>query len=163
MSFFVTWLLLAAFWISLSGYFDLIHLIFGAVSVTLVSWISHRHLFPEARAGRAMGAFVRTIAYLPWLTWQIIVANVDVMLRVLGFREIEPRMFSFETDVETEFGTTLFANSITLTPGTVTVNVDGKTFIVHALTPGAAEGVLDREMEDRVKKVEGSYTGGRET
>lgn len=157
MRFLVTWIVLAGFWIGLSGYYDRIHLTFGAVSVTLVAALAAGHLFPDGRVVHSLVTTLRTLLYTPWLMWQILLANVDVMLRILGFRPIEPRVFSFESDVETEFGATLFANSITLTPGTVTVDVDGRQFVVHAISPEAAEGVLSRAMEDRVKKIEGSY------
>lgn len=154
MSFVVTWVLLAGLWWGLSGYTDVIHLTFGAVAVTLVSFLSHKHL---AAAPTSLGRAWRTVLYLPWLFWQIIVANVDVALRVLGIRAVDPRMIRFKADLDTEYGLTLLANSITLTPGTVTVEAreDGE-FIVHALTPGAAEGVLSRDMERRVRWVDGS-------
>lgn len=154
MSFLTTWIVLAAFWIGLSGYFDVIHLVFGAVSVTLVTALSHKHLMGDAK-GDGLGRVIRTMFYIPWLLWQVALANIDVLLRVIGVRPIDPRMIRFKVDLESEYGLTLLANSITLTPGTVTVDVeeDG-TFLVHALAPEAAEGVLSRVMELRVREVE---------
>ncbi len=155
MSFLTTWIVLAAFWIGLSGYFDVIHLVFGAVSVTLVTALSHKHLIGDSTRGQGLVRVIRTMFYIPWLLWQVALANIDVLLRVIGLRSIDPRMIRIKVDLESEYGLTLLANSITLTPGTVTVDVeeDG-TFLVHALAPEAAEGVLSRVMEARVREVE---------
>ncbi len=156
MSFVVTWLLLAGFWIGLSGYYDAIHLTFGAVSVTLVTLLSHKHLTGGSGIGRGLLMGVRTILYLPWLFWQIFIANFDVMLRIAGIRPIEPRVFRFKADLSTEYGRVLLANSITLTPGTVTVAAEeDNEFVVHALTKEAAEAVLQSVMERKVRAVEG--------
>lgn len=156
MRFLVTWITLALFWILLSGHWDAIHLTMGFLSVTVVALISSRHLAAGSDVKTEAGRFVRLVRYAPWLLWQIVVANVDVLLRVLGFRPVEPRVVRFKPKVESEFGRVTLANSITLTPGTVTVEVeeDG-TFIVHALAPSFARDVLGGAMADRVHKVEG--------
>ena len=154
MSFLTTWIVLAAFWIGLSGYFDIIHLLFGAASVTLVSAMSHKHLMGRG-TGDGLGRVIRTMFYIPWLLWQVALANVDVFLRVIGVRPIDPRMIRIKVDLESDYGLTLLANSITLTPGTVTVDVgDDGTFLVHAIAPAAADGVLSRVMEGHVREVE---------
>ncbi len=158
MSFLVTWLLLAGFWFGLSGYTDAIHLTFGAVSVTLVSLLSHKHLTGGGAYATSLARAVRTIIYLPWLFWQILVANIDVMLRIAGVLPIQPCMIRFKADLDSDYGRVLLANSITLTPGTVTVEVgDDNVFVVHALTTGAAEAVLQGAMEAKVQGVEGGH------
>jgi multicomponent Na+:H+ antiporter subunit E len=154
-SFLVTWLLLAALWIGLSGYFDAVHLIFGFVSVTLVSAISHKHLVGDGPMWRGLGRLVRLVVYVPWLLWEITVANYDVMLRVLGFRDVDPCVVRFRPDLTSDFGRVALANSITLTPGTVTIRIREGEFIVHAISPAAADGVLGGRMERRVRSVEG--------
>ena len=156
MRFIATWITLATFWFLLSGHTDAVHLSFGFVSVTLVSLFSSHHLAEGSKVGTEALRLVRLLFYLPWLLWQITLANVDVLLRVLGFRPIHPLVFHFKPDLQSEFGRTTLANSITLTPGTVTVEVeDDGTFIVHAISPEAARGVLDLKMAQRVRKVEG--------
>ena len=159
MRFVVTWLTLAAFWIGLSGFFDPIHLTFGFVSVTLVSVIASRYFAEGASVVEEAGRLARLVAYAPWLLWEIAVANVDVLLRVVGLRPLAPRMVRFKPHLETDFGRVTLANSITLTPGTVTVEVESDgTFLVHALSREAAEGVLDGRMAERVRSLEGSGT-----
>ncbi len=159
MRFVVTWLVLAAFWTALSGYFDPIHLTFGFVSVTLVSALSSRYFAEGTSVRREARGLAGLVAYAPWLFWQILLANFDVLLRVLGLRPLAPRMVRFKPHLETDLGRVTLANSITLTPGTVTVEVeeDG-TFIVHAISPEAADGVLDGRMAERVRALEGPST-----
>lgn len=155
MGFVVTWLLLAALWIGLSGYFDAIHLTFGAISVTLVSWMSHRHLTGGGPLGVGVARLLRLVLYIPWLVWQIAVANLDVMLRIFGLKDIDPCVIRFTPDLVSDFGRATLANSITLTPGTVTVDItDEGEFIVHALNREAADEVLSRVMEHKVQRIE---------
>lgn len=159
MRFILTWTVLAAFWIGLSGYFDPIHLTWGLLAVTLVSVISARAPREGPSIGREVGQIVRLFTYVPWLLWQIVLANVDVALRVLGVRPVEPRMIRFQPELESDFGRVALANSITLTPGTVTVEIeeDG-SFLVHAIARPAAESCLGGAMTERVRRVEGPST-----
>jgi multicomponent Na+:H+ antiporter subunit E len=155
--FVVTWLLLAALWVGLSGFFDVIHLTFGAVSVTLVSLLSHRHLTGGGSVAVGMARLLRLALYIPWLLWQIALANLDVMLRIFGLKAIDPCVIRFTPELVSDFGRATLANSITLTPGTVTVDItDEGEFIVHALNREAADEVLSRVMETKVRRIEGS-------
>ena len=156
MRFILIWIVLAAFWIGLSGFFDVIHLTWGFVAVTLVAAVTAatpREGDSVLSEGRKI---LRLFAYVPWLLWQIVLANVDVMLRVLGVRPVEPRVVRFRPPVKSDFGKVALANSITLTPGTVTIDVeeDG-AFLVHAIAEPAVEGLLDGRMVEHVRQVEG--------
>lgn len=154
--FLITWILLAALWIGLSGYFDVVHLVFGFLSVTLVSLISSRHLMGDGGTAGAAGRLGRLLLYIPWLLSEIALANLDVMLRIFGLRAIDPCVIRFKPDLQDDFGKTVLANSITLTPGTVTVEIeDDGVFVVHALSREAADAVLAGAMERRVRAVEG--------
>lgn len=93
-----------------------------------------------------------------WLFWQIILSNIHVLKVALSPRMddlISPKMVRFKTDVTEEISIFVLANSITLTPGTVTVRVEGKRFLVHALTEKAASGLPGEsdEMERRIINV----------
>ena len=102
-----------------------------------------------------LGHVWRLILYVPWLTYQIVVAALRVMRLVWSpSRAIDPQMVDVPCDLETATGRVTFANSITLTPGTVTVITGPTSFLVHALTREDAEGVLDGEMLGRVRRVE---------
>ena len=156
MKFLVTWIVLAALWIGLSGFTDPVHLTFGFLSVTLVSLISNRHLMGDDPKPGMAGRLLRLVLYLPWLIWEIVVANLDVMLRVFGLRDIDPCIIRFRPELTDDFGKTVLANSITLTPGTVTVEIEADgTYVVHALSREAADGVLSGRMEAKVRGVAG--------
>jgi multicomponent Na+:H+ antiporter subunit E len=150
------WILMAAFWVALCGHWEKpMHHAFGLVSVTLVSALSHRQLSRKSPVFTGLVRVLRLFRYLPWLFWQIFVANIDVLLRVLGVRPVDPRIVRFEPDLESDFATVAFANSITLTPGTVTIEIEDGHFIVHAVAPEAVDGLLSGEMERRLRWVEG--------
>ncbi|KIG12406.1 Cation antiporter precursor [Enhygromyxa salina] len=99
----------------------------------------------------------RTLKYVPWLTWQIVLANIDVLKRVwkIGPLDIQPRMIRVPNQLRTAYGVATYMNSITLTPGTVTVDIGKDELLVHALTKEAAEDLLSGEMHRRVLAVEG--------
>lgn len=156
LGFVFTWLVLAAFWFLLSGFTDAIHLGFGALSVTLVTFMSHRHVTRGTSVARVLQRAVRVFLYAPWLFWQILLANVEVIRCVLGFKPIAPQIVRIEAGVKSEFGLATLANSITLTPGTVTVDVETEgRLVIHALTQDAAEGVQSGDMDRRSQYVEG--------
>jgi len=99
------------------------------------------------------------LSYMPWLLWQIVLANIDVAYLVWHPKQnIAPRIIKVPFSMRTSLGTMIYANSITLTPGTITVSVDETKgeMLVHALSDKAAEGLLSGEMHERVKKLEGS-------
>lgn len=157
MSFLLTFIIMFAFWILLSGHFTVILIISGVVFSLVVAWMSHDLLFGRIDFSRAFGRFARFLAYLPWLLWQIIMSNLDLVYRTLHPKmPIDPRVVELDTRLETDIGIALLANSITLTPGTVTIEAhrDGK-FRVHAIAAGPAESLLEGEMARRVEKVEG--------
>lgn len=160
-SFFLTFIIMFAFWILLSGHFTVILLATGVISSFLVAWWSHDLLFGKIDFSRSFGMFVRFICYLPWLFWQIIVSNFDLVYRTLHpSMPIDPEIVEFDTDFDTDMGVAILANSITLTPGTVTIvaNREGR-FLVHAIARGPAESLMAGEMLRKVERVEGRKSG----
>ena len=99
--------------------------------------------------------WLRLAAYLPWLMWEITKANLDVTLCVLGIRPISPRLVRVRASQKTTLGQVIYANSITLTPGTVSVELEEDAIIVHAISREAAEGTLEGAIDRRVSAVEG--------
>jgi multicomponent Na+:H+ antiporter subunit E len=97
------------------------------------------------------------LGYWPWLAWQIVLANLDVTRRILDPKlPISPTMIEFHPTQHTDLGRVIHANSITLTPGTITTSLSGDTLGVHALTQEAADAVLAGDMDRRVTQLEGS-------
>jgi len=147
--------ILLATWLIFSGLFDAFHITLGVISCALVTWISSDLLFQDrtiplrARIGQA----VRLIGYLLWLLWQVVLANLHLFRLAFGSQEdVQPQIVRYETSLRSDFEKYLLANSITLTPGTVTVKILGSTFYIHAISDVAAAG-LDGEMERRIARI----------
>lgn len=154
MSFALTAIIMFAFWLLLSGEFTPILLGSGAVSSLLVAYISHDMLFGRVRFGVLAGRLWRFLLYLPWLFKEIVVANFDLVYRTLHPRmPIDPEVMKFKSNLSTEMGIAMLANSITLTPGTVTMEAgsDG-SFTVHSLVQGSDAG----DMQRRIERIEGA-------
>ncbi len=153
----LVFILLMVNWVIFSGLLDAFHLTLGAISCLIVTRLSADLVF-ENRAmsmGQRAGQAWRLAGYLAWLFWQVVLANVHVLklaLTLKGGEEISPRMVRFPTKLKTGFGKFALANSITLTPGTVTVRIEGDVFLVHAISKFAADA-LSGDMEARVARV----------
>jgi len=157
MKYFYAFLVLFTPWLVLSGKFDALHLGMGVACCLLLSVWCADLLFQdqEATSGQRLRQLAAFTAYLGWLFWQIILANFHVFRVALTPRMnqlLSPRMVEFDTRLEKELSRFVLANSITLTPGTVTVRVEGNRFLVHALTEKAACG-LPGAMEWRIANI----------
>jgi multicomponent Na+:H+ antiporter subunit E len=149
-----TTIILYAFWILLSGLFDAFHLTLGAICCMLVAYLFHDLLFANVRAGDMRVIAVRFITYIPWLIEQIVLANIHVAALVLNPKmPINPRVLTFKTKLETDISSVTLANSITLTPGTITMDIKDGVFYVHALSKKVADDLNTGEMEDRVAHI----------
>ena len=147
-------LILFAFWVLLSGYFTPLLLGLGVASCVGVALIIRRM---ELLENEVHPRYLSRIAfsYLPWLFMEIIKSNIAVAKIILRPKmDIRPTVFYVGTGQKTELGVVVYANSITLTPGTVTMAVEGDTLTVHALDQGFADDVLTGEMDRHVSAAE---------
>ncbi|MFQ5898345.1 MAG: Na+/H+ antiporter subunit E [Candidatus Methylomirabilia bacterium] len=161
----VMFLGLCALWLVLSGQLDALHLGFGAVCAALVVALTRDVERIGTRVdhrGRRAPVFTfslpwpRFLLYLPWLLGQMIMANVQIAYVILHPRlPIAPTVVRFPAELQGDLARTTLGNSITLTPGTITLDVVGQEFTVHALTREAARQVLSRGMERRVARAFG--------
>lgn len=150
-----TFCIMFAFWVIMSGMFDGFHLTLGVISCLLVAQFSHSLLFFGRSQTSAFGQVLGLLGYLPWLFYQIILSSVDVAKIVLHPRMldlIDPQLIHFKTQLKTDLAKVTFAQSITLTPGTITVTTHQDDFTVYALTRAGAES-LPGEMEQRVMRA----------
>lgn len=144
-------------WVALSGQFDAFHLTLGLISSGLVTWMSSDLLFryrDQSIAERVYEGWKLSFYFL-WMIWQILLANFSVLRLALApgaMKEINPSIVHFKTKLKSNFAKFLLANSITLTPGTVTIKIIGDDFYVHAINEKAAAG-LDGEMERRIARI----------
>ncbi len=147
-------LVLYCLWLLLSGYFQALLLTLGAVSVIAIVWIAHRMDVID-HEGHPIHLTARAFLYWPWLIGEIVKSNIDVAKVIMRRKmPISPSVIELKSSQETELGQVIYANSITLTPGTVTVAIDRDILAVHALTREAAEGLQTGDMDRRVTAME---------
>ena len=151
-------LLLIGLWVIFSGREDILHLSLGVLSVTVVLALNYRlarsPLFSLPREHSEPILLRRLPGYLLWLLWEIIVANLQVAYLILHPKmPIDPRLLRFRTHEPSAAAKALLGNSITLTPGTITIDIEGDHFLVHSLIPSSAESLADGTMQTRVAKL----------
>jgi multicomponent Na+:H+ antiporter subunit E len=147
---------LFVFWLALSGHYTPMLITAGAVSAVLCTWVAVRMRTADDE-GHPVELFKGAVTYIPWLIYEIFKAGWAVTKIVLHPRlPISPTMTVVRASQKTNAGIATYANSITLTPGTITVGVSGNDLTIHAL---AREGAIDLEgggMDQRVSRFEGT-------
>ncbi len=154
---------LLLFWFMMSGKFDPVHIGFGLISVGIVMGLQLR--LPGSRRDKAdkalLAHFHRFPFYLPWLAVQMVQATWQVAMIVLSPRiRIDPCLVEFTSDQPHSVARVTLGNSITLTPGTLTLEVDGDRYRVHALTRRNADELLEGAIPRHVARLFGG-TGER--
>lgn len=153
-NFVATSFILFGFWVLLSGKFDLFHLSLGVICSIFIGFFTHRLLFANVRVGDIRITVRRFFIYIPWLIYQIILANFHVAYLVLSPKmPINPKIIRFHTKLESDMSWIVLANSITLTPGTITMDIQDGEFFVHALDKKVADDLNAGEMEDNIAHV----------
>lgn len=156
--------LLFFLWVILSGKFEAKFIISGAVCSMVVAALC----LPIMRVKKGERSYfvvsvnpLKLFAYFLWLVKEIFFSAIDVCRAILSNRHISPQLVRFRCSFENPSATVMLVNSIILTPGTVTVDVsDDDEFLVHALTDGAAEGLLEGEMMRRIARLYGEDLKG---
>lgn len=155
-------LVLFAFWMVLSGRTETKFVVYGILTAVVTTWVTYPLLLVPNKDGSkkyyVFGFSIpKMIMYFFWLMWQLVLANIDVLLATTGQElNIDPKVVRFRFRADNPMASIILANSITLTPGTVTMNVtDDGVYEIHALTVGAAAGVLDGGMQKKVADLYG--------
>ncbi|MEL6919617.1 MAG: Na+/H+ antiporter subunit E [Pseudomonadota bacterium] len=150
---------LAALWLGLSGIYTPLLLSFGAVSVVITMILVYR-LDILDREVVPYGALPAAALYWVWLVGEIIKANWVVIKACLrADLDIHPALVRVKTTCRSDIAKATFANSITLTPGTVTLTVDGDKLLVHALYEAEAQPEAFIEMDRRsARAIDGRVT-----
>ncbi|MFT4608670.1 MAG: multicomponent Na+:H+ antiporter subunit E [Chitinophagales bacterium] len=147
-------LTLAAFWLLNSGHYSLLMLSLGLISIALVLFITHRMDVVDHES-QPLHLTLRIPAYHVWLVKELILSNISVVKHIwLGNESISPSMATIKASQKTDIGKVIYANSITLTPGTVAVDLEGDQIIVHALLREDIQALEAGEMDRRVSDLE---------
>ena len=155
-TFILSFAILFLLWIVFSGRFDGFHITLGLISSAIVAVFSGDLLFTSDEPRDILRLWLRMLAYIPWLLYQIFLANLHVMYLVFHpkMKElINPQIIEFDSQLKDDFARTTFANSITLTPGTITVNVTALgRFSVHCIDDKSGQS-LPGDMELKIARV----------
>ena len=146
--------LLSAFWLVNSGHYNALILFFMVISVLFVVTLCHQMDVVDGESQPLNLTFTIPLYWL-WLIKEVAVANIAVSRCVWqGADSISPSLIKVKANQKTDIGMVIYANSITLTPGTISVDVEENIITVHALTRDTAEDLLTGEMDRRVCQVE---------
>jgi len=149
----ITWAVFFILWIILSGKMDLFHLGVGALTVIFINW-QQTALTPLRKEDDPSFKPLHLILYIPWLLWQMLLSSIYVAgIIIRDPRGINPRMISFTSRQPSLLHRVFLANSITLTPGTLTVDLQDDRFLVHALTRKTADEVLEGKLPRKVARL----------
>ena len=147
--------ILGILWILLSGHYSPLFVGLGVASVALVTLMVHRMNRADGTRYELRLRWLACGRYVVWLFAQIVRANVEVARLALRPRiDLSPRMVRVKALPRTELGRVIYGNSITLTPGTVTVHLDDEEVEVHALTRESAAALEGGAMGRRVAELE---------
>jgi multicomponent Na+:H+ antiporter subunit E len=147
---------LFGFWLLLSGHFEPFLIAMGLASAIAVVVFSRRMGVAD-REGHPINLGIAALRYWPWLAKEIVKSALTVSRIILDPKlPLSPTLVRFKPSQRSVVGLVTHANSITLTPGTITVEAEGGEFLVHGLTKSGAAGCVDSEMDRRVSRFEGS-------
>ncbi len=137
-------------WVMLSGQYDLIHLGLGLSLSFLVAWINSGHS-PFVPRFQLWG---RILLYLPWLFVKIVQSSLHVTKLILNpSLPIHPQLIRYQSRLQEPSAVVLLGNSITLTPGTITAEVNSRELLVHAMDKVSAADVTSGNIESKIAKV----------
>ncbi|MDE2980996.1 MAG: Na+/H+ antiporter subunit E [Gemmatimonadota bacterium] len=149
------WAILFALWLVLSWHFTPLFLFFGVVTCSIAVLVVTRMGILD-RESLPLHLAWRAATYVPWLVWEIFKSNVRVARIILSPRiRVDPSIVHFRASQRTDLGRFIYANSITLTPGTVTTGIVGDDFEVHAIVQEEIDGSEENIMNRRVAQLEG--------
>lgn len=147
-------IILAIFWLLNSGHYTPLILSLGAVSITIVLYICHKMDVVDHEA-QPVHLSLKLPGFCLWLSKEIVLSNISVVKHIwLGNKSISPTLTTIKAGQSTDMGKVIYANSITLTPGTVAIDLVGDRIMVHALLRENIEALEAGEMDKRISRLE---------
>jgi len=146
-------LFLAIIWLLLSGHYTILILSLGVLSVLTVTWFVWRMDRVDGELA-VLPMRPRLLYYLLWLMWQVVLSNIDLVRRIWDpSLPIRPTWQRLDIKVTSPLAKMLYANSITLTPGTLTTDVRQDHFMVHSLTSDGIDELRKGGMESQIQRL----------
>ena len=140
-------------WLIFSGVYEPLTLSFGVVSVLIVTAINS--FLKKSSDSKVRFSYKKFfVSYLPWILKEIVVSGIKTSSAILGFRKFKSNAKKIKASQRTPLGILIYGNSITLTPGTVTIEVDQGDLFVHALCNNSLNELEVGEMDKRVSYLE---------
>lgn len=150
--------ILFGLWLIFSGKYDAMHIGFGVVAVAIVVLINYKlsklNLFPERGEPNVPIRIFQLPFYIIWLMKEIFIASLQVAYLVIHPKmPIKPTLISFRTKLPSSVAKVILGNSITITPGTFTIDIEKDKFLVHGLVPGSAGSLESGGMQSKIMKL----------
>jgi len=151
--------LLLGVWLLLSGHYDFFHISMGVFSSFVIVLLhmplrKYYSVQEENAGGKGRLRYLRVLFYIPWLLWQIVIATMQVAAVVLNPKmPIDPALVRFKARYPNSTARVILGNSITLTPGTITIRIKGDEFLVHSLMDASSSGIVDGSLPGEVAKL----------
>lgn len=150
-------IVLFVFWLFLSAQFNIFHISAGIIFSLIVTYFA-KPMFLNKPSDRGNITYItlRILRYVIWLIYQIFVSGIDVTKRVLKLNmPINPGIIKCKLTLKSDFSLTVLANSITLTPGTMTMDIVNDEIFIHCLAIEDEQKLIDSEddFEDHIKKM----------
>ena len=150
-------LLLFAFWLLLSASYEIVHVAAGAVIAGVVMWLT-----PAGADSTRKVSWLAALRYLPWLIGRILKSGFHVSRLILDpALPISPRLIRHKTKLTSDGELVVLGNSITLTPGTITVEVAPGELVVHAIDEASCADLADGVLDAKVGRVFSAKNGKR--
>ena len=145
-------MVLVATWFLLSGHYTALLTVLGLLSCAICQAVYHRIRTDTGLTRISLNPLL-LIKYIGWLLVEIVKSNIAVISAIVSGRDISPKIFEVETLNLNELGQVIYANSITLTPGTVSTKITEGKIQVHGLLAGAENRLADNRMQAQVQKL----------
>jgi multicomponent Na+:H+ antiporter subunit E len=146
-------IILALLWWILSGYTKVLLISLGVVSVLFTAFMAHRMDVVDEES-HPLDLSVKLVRYWIYLLWQIVISNLQMVKLILSPNpDIDPRIVTSRITQDSELGRVVLGNSVTLTPGTVTLEIRGDLIEAHAINSSAASGVTSGDLDVRVPRA----------
>ncbi len=144
---------LLGLWLLLSSHFEPLLVGLGVASTVVTVYLAARMDLIDHESHPLHLTF-SLLQFWGYLGWQIVLANIDVAARVLGLKPISPTLVTLALPLKTDLGRVIYANAITLTPGTASLEVTTDSVVVHALSRDAARDLQTGQMARLVPDIE---------